>query len=202
MNIENTGVMASLWLWKHILVRGFLMASMAAMLLYCSTIQAWKDWNHNYNCPANCAFGRERGGEPLVWMKVSIVLVAWSYGSHLFSLCIPFQVFWLDNVRHVIVDTQARPDTYRPSKWWQTYTRVLWYFLNSEALHWIQDGLVWFGLGCLWIAQDISDVKRGASSWAPGVWKDESNVFGFGQLVPLFLFLLPFWQIFSSYSGK
>ncbi|KAJ2905510.1 hypothetical protein MKZ38_005154 [Zalerion maritima] len=184
-------------LWGDVMVRSALMVGMVGMLLYCSWVGAWKEWNSQYECPARCALGRPKGGGPLAWAIASMILAVWGYGSHLFLLCIPLQVLWLDRFRSRFIDNKTEPD--HPMKGWQKLARVPWYFLGSEALQWITDGLVWFVWGCYWIGSDMREVRKGGSSWAPGVWEEEFNILGFGQLVPIMLFILPFWQVLSSY---
>lgn len=202
---------------SDIKLRALLMLVMAALLLYSCWIAGWEDWEDQYVCPANSALGKPHGGRPLNWLIVNFVLVISGYLTHVTIVLFPqAHIWWLDNIRHHVVDDRAKPqivdadrvelryiteDRIRPSgsvKGWRKWTRWVWFFFASETLHVLMDGFVWFILGIVWIAGDLEYMTEAA----PDVRQKENDIEGFGQLVPLFLVGLPFLQVLTSYCGK
>ncbi|KAK1836728.1 hypothetical protein QBC39DRAFT_58029 [Podospora conica] len=189
-------VMTSLRRWGDVKLRVVLMLVLAGLLLlYCSWVSGWEEWDAEYDCPARCALGEKKGGEPWRWMVVDFVLVVWTYVTRAFVLFSRrWQVWWLGKVRHLVVDEEARAQT---TKGWRKVTRWVWYLFASELLD-ILMIMIWFCLGITWIGMDLADVR----TWAPEVRAKEENVEGFGQLVPLVLVVLPLFQVLQSYCAQ
>jgi hypothetical protein len=72
---------------------------------------------------------------------------------------------------------------------------LCWYFFASETVA-VLEISVWFSLGLWWL---VSDRKNGHSAMDPSE-KGAENVLGFGQLVPIFLLLIPILQFFESFA--
>ncbi|KAK3290517.1 uncharacterized protein B0H64DRAFT_412707 [Chaetomium fimeti] len=185
-----------------IMARVICMLTLAALLLYCSYVSGADGWNDNYHCPAACAKGREKGGEPLAWMVVNFALVLLTYPERCLALWPAVGAWWIDRARHRIVDNKglAKPDRDREIRPWRKVFAWFWYVGSSETISIAVDGFLWFALGVYWTFDDRNSVHN--------EWKDytdigkENDVEGFGQLVPLLLLGLPFLQVLEMYSGQ
>ncbi|KAH6631316.1 hypothetical protein F5144DRAFT_570665 [Chaetomium tenue] len=185
-----------------IIARIVAMLTLAALLLYCSYVSGAKGWGDNYNCPAACATGKEKGGSPLAWMVVNFMLVLLTYPQRCLALWPAVGEWWIDKARHRIVDYQGLPGTDRDRRL-NSQRKVfawVWYVVSSETMEVAVDGFLWFALGVYWTFDDRNSMHRG--------WKDysdiekENDVEGFGQLVPLLLLGLPFLQILETYCAE
>ncbi|KAH6857081.1 hypothetical protein B0I37DRAFT_369136 [Chaetomium sp. MPI-CAGE-AT-0009] len=185
-----------------ILARVVGMLAMAALLLYCSYVAGADGWDDNYHCPAACAMGKEKGGEPFRWMVVNFVLVLLTYPERCLALWPAAEEWLVDRARDWIVDHRGlrKLDRSRRMRPWRKVFAWFWYMLSSETIGIVVDGLIWFALGMYWTFDDRNSVHA--------QWKDstdiekEDDVEGFGQLVPLLLLALPFLQVLEVYCAQ
>lgn len=189
------------------LLRAILMCFQAALLLYFSYIQGYYKWWDMYDCPAACAIGRRKGGEPRRWMIANFVLIFYEYSISLFMLWRRGRKSWLEHLRHRIIDTKSLPPDQQSKVWMEEdtliwkITRVLflsiWYFESSETSG-VMVQTVWHVLGYYWLITD--------RYWGHLVMEqseqDKENELGFGQLVPLFLLLILIVQLLESLEGQ
>lgn len=75
----------------------------------------------------------------------------------------------------------------------------VWTFLSSELLDFVEVG-VWFSLGVSWMRGD-RDYGHYGQGMMDQTQRHIEDAWGFGQLVPLFLLILPFMQFFESYAA-
>lgn len=185
-----------------ITVRVTAMLTLAALLLYCSYVSGARRWNDNYNCPAACAKGKEKGGEPLAWMVVNFALVLLTYPERCLALWPGVGEWWIDKARHWIVDYQglAKPERDEEIKPWRKVFAWVWYVISSETLEVAVDGLLWFALGVYWTFDDRNTIHAEWQNYSD--IDKENDVEGFGQLVPLLLLGLPFLQLLETYCGE
>lgn len=197
------------------LIRMTLMIVLAALLLCCCAITAYKDWNDEWCCPAICTVGLSWGGEPLRWFLVSLVLNIYAYSIAIPSVLKRFRVEWLANIKPFLFEqpsSDANPieDTSRTSN---LFVRALsavtlafrsfviypiWCFLASEFVS-ILEMIAWFALGINWTTTDRARAHD-PTIMLPKEADDEES-WGFGQLVPVILLLLPVVQFIESFSG-
>ncbi|KAK4455259.1 hypothetical protein QBC34DRAFT_340669 [Podospora aff. communis PSN243] len=98
----------------------------------------------------------------------------------------------------------SAPSAIRATIWRAQRVRLLlkwapygiWTVLSSE-LFGVTEVAIWFGLGVWWIKGDRDE---GHKLMDEAQRKTEDS-WGFGQLVPWFLFFLPFMQFFESYAA-
>ena len=73
----------------------------------------------------------------------------------------------------------------------------IWYTLASETFGALEQ-IVWYSLGIFWVVDD----RRIGHQLMSAEQKEEENTFGFGQLVPILLLILPLVQFAESYAGE
>jgi hypothetical protein len=201
--LSMSGRAKSAFSWGgDILVRVIAMLTLAALLLYCSYVSGARGWYDNYNCPAACANGKAKGGQPLAWTVVNFALVLLTYPERCLFLWPKAGEWWIDKARHWIVDYQGRPKPDRDQRisLWRKGFAWVWYVGSSETLEVAVSGFLWFALGVYWTFYDRNTTHA--------EWEDysdigkENDVEGFGQLVPLLLLGLPFLQVLETYCGE
>jgi hypothetical protein len=181
-----------------VIIRVILMLLLACLMLYCCYVSGAAEWYDHYDCPAQCALGKEKGGVPRQWMIVNFFLVIQGYSEHFLVLLCPSMChWWIDKARHWIVDGKGCQQP--PKKpWWKSVCTLPYYILTSETFQVLLDGFIWFALGVFWTFADRNDVHR--------YWRDisdeEDDIEGFGQLVPILLLGVPLLQALETYSGK
>ncbi|KAM5343400.1 hypothetical protein ACJ41O_011937 [Fusarium nematophilum] len=193
---------ASIGWGGDLIVRVISMLILAALLLYCSYVSGADGWGDHYHCPAGCAMGRAKGGVSLGWMVTNFVLLLRAYPERCLALWPAVGQWWIDKARHRIIDCRGveglQADKRIPP--WRKLFTWMYYFESSEAMNVLQDGFLWFGLGVYWTFDDRNSIHR----W----WKDstdiekESDVEGFGQLVPILLLGTPFLQALEMYCSQ
>ncbi|KAL7621944.1 hypothetical protein AAE478_007444 [Parahypoxylon ruwenzoriense] len=185
------------------LLRVVLMCIMAGMLLYVTYISAYLDWYEVWNCPAACTIPYEKGGEPMQWAIANFVLILYSYPLSMFTLWQAGRRAWVSKWRHHLIDKsslEAPGHTVPWGKdrgWLYRITKgsflCVWYLLSSD-LETVLEQMAWHAIGYYGLftarvsGQDLMTESE----------RDEENGFGFGQLVPIFLLLLPVVQFFES----
>lgn len=190
-------------------VRTFLMVILAALLLYCSYISGYYDWYGEMPCPALCIKDQLQGnrsslgGLPLKWTIVNFVLVLSSYPFYIIAT---FPI-----ARQAIRDLfRARFERLTNKNNWGTSARRLNYGLCCFAFFWFSDVeavlelVAWFALGLYWTIGDRQRVRslsypNGQPIISNPEW-DSLGSFGFGQMVPLFLLLLPCLTLIESWK--
>ncbi|KAF2428790.1 hypothetical protein EJ08DRAFT_699010 [Tothia fuscella] len=80
--------------------------------------------------------------------------------------------------------------------WWSVFL-LIWYTMSSEVLTFVVQ-IVWFSLGVKWTLED----RVNGHSAMEQEEIDAENEWGFAQLVPILLLLLPFLQLVQSYSAQ
>ncbi|KAI1170781.1 hypothetical protein F4777DRAFT_567937 [Nemania sp. FL0916] len=191
--------------------RAVLMVSLAGMLLYVSWVSGYVYWYDNYNCPAKCTVPYEKGGEPLTWTIINFVLILTEYPTSLFMLWTPGRVYWMNHLRHKLVDKQSLETGSRtgPEKPHEEMSLIrkgvkgtilgLWYLITSETWE-VLIQVVWHGLGYWWL---FTDRTLGQSrEWMTKDQSRKENGLSFGQLVPLFLLLLLIMQLLESVAER
>ncbi|KAF4457134.1 hypothetical protein F53441_922 [Fusarium austroafricanum] len=179
-------------------VRVLSMLMLVALLLYCTYISGSDGWDDNYDRLASCAIGRKKAGTPLAWMIVSYILLIDGYITRCLSLWPAASIWWIDTVRHWIIDDRAleTPPIKKRLRWWRLIWVSIHYASNSEFLGVFIDGFMWFGLGVWWIQGDREAVQDWVGMDA------ESNIEGFGQLVPILILGAPFIQALQTYCEE
>ncbi|KAH7007128.1 hypothetical protein EDB80DRAFT_777719 [Ilyonectria destructans] len=184
-------------------IRIILMSSMAILLLFCSWVSAYENWENEYNCPAKCTLGSAHGGKPLMWMRVDFFYVFYNYGPGILSLIRPFRLWWIDRFRWYCIDSRGQPADKGHISFWDMppkalryvgiVFRTLWYILASETVSFLEV-IYWFISG----VYSISVTQRYGHSLMKN--PDDEKKLGFGQLVPVFLLVLQIMQFSDSYA--
>ncbi|KAK1752819.1 hypothetical protein QBC47DRAFT_349733 [Echria macrotheca] len=169
-------------------------------------------------------------GVPRIWMIVNLFYIFYNYPVAILMLVRQFRLCWMDKVssKHIhngeayrnlklhfsacrTTLMMTRPvarmfsaDVLREiaRSFWKCLVYlvacialVIWDFLSSELIG-FAEVIVWVGLGINWVRMD-----RGAGHELMGdEEKEKEDLWGFGQLVPLFLLILPVVQFFESYE--
>jgi hypothetical protein len=192
-----------------------LMLLLAVLLLYCTWISGYTRWytTENIHCPVLCTkkhlqATQDISGEPRKWLIVTFVLVLSGY---------PFAVLFAFTRPVGQLRGKLLP-FYQKLTNRKRHSLIIWLInrlLCSLVMVWLSDledmleGIVWFVLGTYWTIKDRNDIKN----WTFDVkgfeddllmpseeWKKLGQL-GFGQLVPLFLLLLPLLSLIESWKG-
>lgn len=190
-----------------------LMVILAALLLYCSYVSGFSDWYDQMNCPALCiknqlqANKSNLGGCPLQWMIVNFVLVLSSYPFYIIGTFPVLRQLIRDFFRPRFESLKNKDNCSTPIRWlnYGLCGFVAFWFSDLEA---ILELIAWFALGMYWTIGDRYRIRSPATSFPNGtplISDSEWNLlgsFGFGQMVPLFLLLLPLLTLIESWKGK
>lgn len=192
-----------------IILRIVFMILLLGMLLYYTWVSAYTHWADSFPCPATCVIqpsAREEGGEPLTWAITSFVLIILSCTTVLIGFSATIRRIWLTRVRSLMVvsrDHRTAGPASTGTIWsccksakWTTVQSIrmyvltpIWYIFASEFEDLVEQ-LVWFILGILWT---LSDRYWGHYEMDPDEIVAE-DTWGFGQIVPLVLILIPLLQ--------
>lgn len=186
------------WILLPNRIRVFLMIVLAGFLLFMSIVSGYRYWYDDLRCSANCVLSHQtRGGLPLRWMSVNIFYIAWSYPPQIFLLIREFRVYWIQHwsTRQSMKEVVPRSLQDLVRRGPKFLLLLCWYFFASETVA-VLEISVWFSLGLWWL---VSDRKNGHSAMDPSE-TDAENAWGFGQLVPIFLLLIPILQFFESFA--
>jgi hypothetical protein len=190
--------------WMRIF-RALFMCIIAAGLLVGTIMGGYKWWGDAFHCQLNYAIQDlpgNFGGTYEIWMVVDLILILSSYPR---ALCPLFRTStrawdWLYN----LVAAADKSAKNRLSKYHITLSTIysglsklaLWILVFWESLAWaITEQIFWYGIGIwsLW-----SDLQQGR----PGLADKSENLWGFGQLLPLMLLILPGLTAWEVYDGK
>ena len=188
-------------------VRLACMLAMAGLLLYCSWVTGTDGWDEHIDCPAKCALGRPKGGEPMSWMIVNFVFVVWGYLPWIVMLSGTLQAKRIaSNARERIVDRQPSGQDWKELPRYRRIWIWIWYLGKSETLQFLTDGLLWFAYGTAVVFIDRKKSHgyfENNDVWASEEEKGkEDDIEGFGQLVALLLVGVPLLQVLQIYCGK
>jgi len=191
-----------------LLIRVFLMLVLAALLLYCSWITGYANWEEDWNCPTSCVLGFQKGGNQFRWTIVNFVLILYAYPLAIFLLWRKLRVIWIKKYRPKLFDPPSGGTTESGTNSlpgliisaFQKYIFIpVWYILASEFWG-VMEQLAWFILGVYWTMSDriyghdpslmVPEESAAEDSW------------GFGQIVPLLLLILPLLQFMDLWAGK
>lgn len=179
-------------------------------LLLAASIFAGGRYFYDYwSCPASCTAFKwpgstaSTGGEPRSWMITNIVLVTWAYIASLVHLFGPTSDGWR------FVKNSLRPmlETCISSRF-RECLKLIWDFLGSSVFETLYQ-LTWFSLGVQSIVvdwksgqrmlkhpDDVADylqcepISAGETGW------------GFGQIFPIFMLILPLMAILETYENQ
>lgn len=199
-----------------IILRILFMLMLAGMLLYHSWVSAYIHWADIFPCPATCVIQpsvRQQGGEPLSWTISNFVLVIYAYTFTFIRFSTTIRSTWLESVRsHIVVSKnhQTAGPTSTGTIWrcckaamWAIVQSIriyvltpIWYFLASEFES-VAEQVVWFGLGIYWT---LSDRYWGHYEMSPDEIVAE-DTWGFGQIVPVVLILIPLLQFIGTFEN-
>lgn len=182
-----------------------LMVFMACLLVYTILLTGYIGWSDTFNCPVSCTVGEPKGGEAERWMIANIVLIFYAYPTALFSLWHGGRKVWFEEWRSTIVDKRhlelSEPERHWAIKSARRIYHCLWYYLSSDTGG-VLEQIVWHILGYVSL---FYDRENGHGMMRYFDVADEiamENSWGFGQLVPLVLLLLPALQLLESIAGK
>lgn len=186
--------------------RVFLMLFLAALLLCGSVFQGYRGWFDDdvQPCPANCAVDDlegNLGGIGLQWLIVNVVFLVFGYSSALLPLFERSRGLrrYVKDWAKISADAAERSS----SKYWglrSIYKALsgcfitLWNFLTSLTFE-ILFQLAWLIIG---IQGLFDDRGQGHSLMS----KNDEDMWGFGQLLPLLLLVLPFMSAWEVHHGE
>lgn len=186
--------------------RVVLMVFMACLLVYTNLLTGYIDWSSDtFNCPVSCIVGEAKGGGADPWMIANIVLIFYAYPTALCSLWHGGRKVWFEEWRGTIVDNRHLEQSEPPRHWAIMSARRIyhcfWYYLSSDTGN-VLEQIAWHIVGYVSLFSD-REKGHGVMRWFDVA--DEiamENSWGFGQLVPLVLLLLPALQLLESIAGK
>lgn len=180
-------------------IRTFLMCCLAICLIIASIITGHVHTYDYYRCPVACMIQDwTPGGVPGKWMVVNIVLLFYGYIFAIMPLFDwsrrPYEriILWLEDIY------SPRSDRSRTSKTVGWLVKVFVYDILMSAALEIVGMSGWFGAGVYWL---LDDRNNGQKLLRQAGAEDENNWNGFGQIVPLFLLLLPTVMAVETYFG-
>lgn len=203
----------SFYLSLPMVTRFLLQTTLITMMLYINWIRGAEDWFDVFTCPAACSVDLPKGGRNLKWTITNFVLVLVFFAS-----------IWVLRFRHYFIDDKGRAcggliyygrthhpgqQSPTPRRGWRNCLRQamsalkeylllpLWYLVASETEA-VLEQMAWYGVG-VW--STIGDRAYGHELMG----SDESALekgWGFGQLVPLLLLLLPVLQLLASLDAN
>lgn len=175
----------------------------AGLLLFGIVIQGHRNWWHEFSCPAKCAANKlhDLGGAPLGWMLVNVVLLAWAYTAALLPIFEVTRMSW-ESIRQQIVGRDEVTEKYLEGRHYlqKTYKAVrfvvllTWFSLSSVFIEVVVQ-VFWFAYGVFFL---IYDRNHGTEL----IESAEEDVWGFGQVVPLILLMLPFMAAAEGWHGE
>ncbi|KAI9712435.1 MAG: hypothetical protein M1820_001648 [Bogoriella megaspora] len=193
------------------LVRIALMLALAGLLLYCVWISGYSDWYSNAACPVSCIRDRLQkgvlhlGGKPRKWLIVNYVFILFGYPV---STVYAFPRARRTIRRFVKPVFEALTDQSRWPTWvwylnWMLCGVIAFFDSDLDAL---LEGVVWFALGMYWTVGDRNLIHgyifpNGTPAMSDKEWAKLGS-FGFGQLVPLVLLLLPILTVIESWKMR
>lgn len=197
-----------------LLIRLVMIAALAGILLYAWWVSGYRYWFDSFGCPAACVRALDRGGESLDWAVVFFVLVLRSYPVALIGTSTTVRAVWLSRVRHRLIDHRACEavgggttgcsggggkgggDSVVSRAWSACRRCVLlpvWYFFSSETEN-VLEQIGWFIITVYWTAVD----RAHGHTVLDEEQIEHENEWGFGQIVPLVLLLIPFLEFIES----
>jgi hypothetical protein len=186
-----------------LIVMGLLMAA-----TWQSSYRLWDDWA---NCPARCipTGKRDLGGQPLKWAIASTYFLVTQYS------------FYAMNIGEKILGRaeNLRARTRRANKKVELslknyrvililYRRLCniamgWRYYNFSEFIELLEMMAWFCANCYWVSQNralAKDIFGNTESGRKELAKESE--WGFGQIVPVLLLMLPIMTFIGTYHGK
>lgn len=185
--------------------RAFVMFGLFAQLFAASILMSHQYWYDSFKCPAICLFKQLKstsniGGVPLQWAVTNAVMLIWSYGIALIRLFTWSRNVWqrIEESFVYLYQLPTVPDRLQSAH--QLFGQaILWiYIFLGSTFFDICFQIVWFVFGAVGLAQDRTDGKYYMSLTNPPQTED---VWGFGQLIPLFLIALPLFLALEVFFG-
>lgn len=192
-------------------IRAFGTLFMFVLMVFTAVIQGNQYWGRDtFNCPAECLMKPLHiGRNPAQWMFADIFILVLSYSALLISMFKTTEdgFRWLVNCVAKSYLEMSKHDRLRASLpqilacptfcilW--CLERLLWliYVFGSSYLVEIIGGLAWFGANIFFLQQDRAEGER----W---IGNRDENVWGFGQLFPCFILVLPFLTSIEAYCSS
>jgi hypothetical protein len=188
------------------IIRAFGMFAMFVGLTAASILQGHQWWYESFNCPAACIALSLEGnidGPSAFWMAVNLVFLVPGYGGALWDMLRPSRSLPEQRQGSGLTDRGYRRVTPRP----MAAIRGV-----SERIYLVVMG-VWSVVVCMWGSQVLG--LLGNIVWfSLGVWnlvgdrnlgqaqmQESENVWGFGQVIPVFLLILPVLTGLDIYYG-
>lgn len=163
--------------------------STVAMLLFGLVDTSYEDLYDSFACPMRCMPLNDPGSTSLGVTIFEIASLAWGYGRILAETLL-LRIRLPENVVTTIKRTWVGRSIVRGIEW------ILILLLSSTWT--VFEQLVWFSIGT-WVL--YSDLSWGRSLLSKEQLQIEKE-WGFGQLVPLLLLMLPFMNAAQAYVGK
>ncbi|KAF2010043.1 hypothetical protein BU24DRAFT_414484 [Aaosphaeria arxii CBS 175.79] len=169
-----------------------------------------RDWDNEFGCPVKCASHnvKDFGGQPLGWAIAITYLLFTGY------------TFYALQLGEALVDRNKTVRRWIIAKWSSVDDKVtrriarssillkLFHGLKTIAYAWrmyvysdameLLTMLGWYTANLYWL---IEDKKEGSRWMSDEQWTIE-NEYGFGQIVPLVLLVLPIMTFLEAYYGK
>lgn len=174
-----------------------------ALLLWGEIITTYYDMSDWANCPMNCLPLDEPGGSPLTWGIIDSALILWVYGFTIPYACLTDKLRsrLRDLGNAVCIQFGRLVSILRVPSAIQAVFKaglsMVWAILSSTISE-VAIQLVWFCLG-LWVI--LGDLSWGRDFMSAKEQQDERE-WGFGQVVPIILLMLPFMTMVETYVGK
>jgi hypothetical protein len=192
--------------WRFFCMLVFLGLLMAAT--WHTAYGLWDDWA---SCPARCIpKGRNNmGGEPLAWAIASTYFLVTQYTSYAMALgerilgraeALRTRTRKVDDaVEERLKEIPVVLLMYKGVRG----LAVVWRFYNFSEFFELLEMMAWFLANCYWVSQNREAAKDVFGNSTRGKKeRAREDEWGFGQIVPVLLLMLPLMTFFSTYHGK
>lgn len=191
--------------WRFFCMITFMMLLMAAT--WTSAYALWDDWA---DCPARCIpTGRhELHGVPFKWAIATTYFLVSQYLSYTLQLGEKI-MGRAENLRTRVCDIDKSAQAYlKTSPMLRKVYKILrivglsWRFYNFSEFFELIEMMAWFSVNCHWVSQNRQAASSvfGYSSQGRKERAKEDE-WGFGQVVPVLLLMLPAMTFMSAYHG-
>lgn len=191
--------------------RFFAMLVFLGLLIAATWHTAYGLWDEWASCPARCIpKGRSNmGGEPLGWAVASTYFMVVQYTSYAMAIGerILGRAKTLRNHTHKFDDAMTKRLKASPAALLMYKAvrglAVLWRWFNFSEFIELLEMMAWFLANCYWVSQNRAAAEDVFGHSAQGrKERAREGEWGFGQIVPVLLLMLPVMVFSGTYHGR
>jgi hypothetical protein len=181
------------------------------LLLAATWTTAYREWDNWASCPARCIprGGKNLGGTPLGWAIATTYFLILQYGAYALVLgekTLGRATYLRGRIRGFNDVAERRLEAhvvllniYKVGR----FVAVGWRFLFFSEFFDVLETLAWFAANCYWVVGDRRAAEQVFGDSADGIkQRAKENEWGFGQIVPLLLLMLPVMAFVETWRGE